>query len=125
MEFSLFQQTPGEPIKSVVPNASQMGWRESPGFFCSASETSCNVAERLAGFNSIHKDLPMHELEDLIKMPDGRVADPELHARIFPWEAIKVFVDDFILLCHRRPAGVDTSCGLYQRGLSAIARHRA
>ena len=33
-------QKKGEPTRLVVPSALQMGWKESPGFFCSASETA-------------------------------------------------------------------------------------
>ena len=35
---------PGEPVELVVPSALQMGWAESPPFFCAASETARDVA---------------------------------------------------------------------------------
>eukprot|EP00978_Attheya_sp_CCMP212_P010169 scaffold24432_cov29-Attheya_sp.AAC.1 len=31
---------PGSPIRLVVPHALQMGWTQSPAFFCSATETT-------------------------------------------------------------------------------------
>ena len=62
-------QEPGKPIKLVVPSALQMGWKESPGYFCSASETARDVAEEFAGFNGRMHDLPMHKFEKLIRMP--------------------------------------------------------
>ena len=48
-----------------------MGWWESPGFFCfSASEMAHDNTEQLAGFDGIHRDLLMHELDELIKITD-------------------------------------------------------
>jgi hypothetical protein len=35
---------PGLPVKLVVPSALQMGWVESPAYFCAASETARDVA---------------------------------------------------------------------------------
>ena len=40
-------QEPGKPTRLVVPNAPQMGWKESLGFFCSASETAQDAVERI------------------------------------------------------------------------------
>jgi len=31
----------------VVPTSLQMGWYESPPFFCAATETACNIANEL------------------------------------------------------------------------------
>lgn len=36
-----------DDIEIVVPNALQMGWCESPPFFCAASETGRNTIEKL------------------------------------------------------------------------------
>ena len=36
----------GEPIQLVVPTSLQMGWIESPPYFCTASETARDVAEQ-------------------------------------------------------------------------------
>ena len=38
-------QHPGEPIYLVIPTSLQMGWVESPPFFCAASETARDVAQ--------------------------------------------------------------------------------
>lgn len=91
-------QAEGEPIKLVVPNALQMGWKESPGYFCSASETARDVAEELAGFHGTMHDMPLHKFEKHIKMPDSP-AEPPGTDRSVPWAAIEVFVDDFIAMC--------------------------
>jgi hypothetical protein len=37
-------QPTGEPIFLVIPSSLQMGWVESPPFFCTAMETSRDVA---------------------------------------------------------------------------------
>ena len=39
-------QKPGMPIKLVVPTSLQMGWIESPPYFCTVSETGRDVAEQ-------------------------------------------------------------------------------
>ena len=39
-------QRPGKPTKLVIPTSLQMGWIESPPFFCAASETGRDVAEQ-------------------------------------------------------------------------------
>ena len=36
-----------DDIQIVVPNSLQMGWTESPPFFCSATETARDIAEML------------------------------------------------------------------------------
>jgi len=38
-------QSPGKPIYLVVPTSLQMGWVESPLFFCTASEMARDVAQ--------------------------------------------------------------------------------
>jgi len=41
-------QPPGAPILLVVPTSLQMGWVESPAYFCAASETGRDVAAQYA-----------------------------------------------------------------------------
>ena len=36
----------GKSTTLVVPSSLQMGWIESPPYFCAASETGCDVAEQ-------------------------------------------------------------------------------
>ena len=81
-------QEEGKPIRLVVPNALQMGWKESPGYFCSASETAParDVAEELAGFTGRRHELPRHKLEDKIKMPPS-VRDSDTATALTPDES--------------------------------------
>jgi len=62
----VLQQAPGEPVRLVVPNSLQMGWVESPAYFCVASETARDVmawhAEHPLGELPRHKFLP-HAME--------------------------------------------------------------
>ena len=39
-------QNPGMPMKLVVPKSLQMGWIESPLYFCTVSETGRGVIEQ-------------------------------------------------------------------------------
>ena len=98
-------QPEGEPLKLVIPSSIQMGWKESPGYFCSASETARDVVAELAGFNGTMHDLPLHKLEKLIKRPEPQAARTgvESDSGAVPWAAIEVFVDDFMAMCQDVP----------------------
>jgi hypothetical protein len=52
----------GKPTRLVVPTSLQMGWVESPPFFCAASETSHDVA--MAYIETSIGSLPVHKFED-------------------------------------------------------------
>ncbi len=52
-----------DEIEIVVPNSLQMGWSESPPYFCAASETARDVIEILL---PSMQDLPPHKLENLM-----------------------------------------------------------
>jgi hypothetical protein len=38
---------PGHPIRIVVPSALQMGWAQSPAFFCAVTETGRDIIQGL------------------------------------------------------------------------------
>ena len=61
-----------DDIELVVPNSLQMGWCESPPFFCAGSETARDIIEEL-----LHDadSLPPHPLEEkmLTLIPNGRM----------------------------------------------------
>ena len=56
----------GMPIKLVVPTSLQMGWIESPPYFCTVSETGRDVAEQYiknpVGSFTEHKFLELTEV---------------------------------------------------------------
>ena len=85
-----------EPIL-VIPNALQMGWSESPPFFCAGTETARDVAN-----HTLDEDLPMpaHPMEHIMmdidwdKIP-AHAIDPT-QTRFLT--LLEVYVDDFIAL---------------------------
>ena len=79
-----------DEIEIVVPNALQMGWCESPPFFCAASETARDTIQALLATDS----LPEHIFE-------GKMMDNAIFAEGIAFDddtitLIEVFVDDFI-----------------------------
>ena len=85
----------GDPVKLVVPTSLQMGWVESPPYFCAASETARDVSAQYA--DTKVGSLPTHKFtaqamsgEDVKDLP--KVADLEAPFQYF----IDVYVDDFI-----------------------------
>jgi hypothetical protein len=79
---------PGSPVRIVVPSALQMGWAESPAYFCTATETGRDIIQWLV---DAKVDLPVHPFEKFMipdPLPEGHGdGDKEIH----------VYVDDYIL----------------------------
>ena len=73
----------------VVPNSLQMGWCESPPFFCAASETARDVIASI-----INTDLPPHPFEE--KMLPNNFDTLPLQDLNSITSLIEVYVDDFI-----------------------------
>jgi hypothetical protein len=80
-----------DEIELVVPNSLQMGWCESPPFFCSSSETARDVIEALKDDISIppHKfeSIMLEEVKDIATKLDNNDGNSV---------TLEVFVDDFI-----------------------------
>jgi hypothetical protein len=76
-------------IRLVVPHSLQMGWAESPPFFCAATETARDLIEALMEIPS----LPPHNMEHMMydDIPQDLPTSPtnEVHLN-------EVYVDDFI-----------------------------
>ena len=77
----------------VVPNCLQMGWCESPPFFCAASETARDVIEALLQESSLLK----HHMEEQILQELDKTVIHRLEIVASYINLIKVFVDDFIV----------------------------
>ena len=89
-------QEEGEPTRLVVPTSLQMGWVESPPYFCAASETARDVAaqyvERPVG------SLPQHKFTDFA-MGNAEVKNlPKSGSNEGFKYFIDVYVDDFLPL---------------------------
>ena len=78
-----------DDTRIVVPNALQMGWCESPPFFCAASETARDIIASL-----LNTDLPPHAFE--AKMLPKNFTSLPLADLASVITLIEVFVDDFI-----------------------------
>jgi hypothetical protein len=86
----LLPQATGEPIRLVIPAAVQMGWVESPGFFCAVTESARDLTQHF-----VDNDVPLPEdpVETLVK-----ITEAPLRGRMdTPTKLLQVYVDDF---CH-------------------------
>jgi hypothetical protein len=90
-------QLEGEPIKLVIPTSLQMGWVESPPYFCAATETACDVCTEY-----IKQQVGALQPHKFDKYVGG---DPEFNA--LPASSlttkgflytVEVYVDDFMSL---------------------------
>ena len=86
-----------EPTQLVVPDALQMGWSESPAFFCAATETARDVADK--NFES-KKEEPPHELKDIMMDVDWSLLPPlpeisDIEEAQFQ-KLLEVYIDNFI-----------------------------
>jgi hypothetical protein len=81
---------PGSRVRIVVPSALQMGWAESPAYFCAATETGRDIIDLLLRENA---ELPEHPLETFMQPSDLPRTAPngEEHT------SIGVYVDDYVL----------------------------
>ena len=82
---------PGARVRIVVPSALQMGWAESPAYFCAATKTGRDTIDLLLREDI---DLPEHPLEGSMKPTDmPRTAPPEAEGQTLEGAC----VDDCIL----------------------------
>ena len=87
---SLDPDQPLDQIEIVVPSSLQMGWCESPPYFCAATETARDVIDNLL---SSDIELPHHRF--LPKMLEQGDRLHRLEAAAFTTNLLEVFVDDF------------------------------
>jgi len=88
-------QKEGEPIKLVVPVSLQMGWVESPPYFCAASETARDVAAQYA--ETTIGSLRDNKFVGYAMQDAAEFGLPERSSDPF-YYFIDVYVDDFISL---------------------------
>ena len=98
MEFHIrtAPQEEGQPVKLVIPTSLQMGWIESPPYFCAASETVRDVAieyiKTPVGLLPTHKFIGFaatgNDFEDLPEQCAGG------H---FPY-VVEAYVDDYMTI---------------------------
>lgn len=100
----VLSQSPGEPVTLVIPSAIQMGWEESPGYFCSASEMARDVIATLAGLEAPGTNtLPEHPSNQLISFPSVKDDGGSSAVRgAFSWVNIEAFIDDFMMMTQEK-----------------------
>jgi hypothetical protein len=88
-----------EPICLVIAAAVQMGWVESPGFFCAVTESARDLTQH---FVDDGVPLPKDPVEDLMKITDV----PLCSHMDTPTKLLQVYVDDF---CHAATQSTETA----------------
>ena len=86
----------GKPAQLVVPTSLQMGWIESPPYFCVASETAGDVAAQY--IEATVGELPVHKLEHYTVTAQENMASREEHKGGGFKYVLEVYVDDFMSL---------------------------
>ena len=81
----------------VIPDSLQMGWSESPPFFCAATETARDVAAKALRTNSQANPHPMEHVMMNIDWTTIPAHTTEPHLTKF-LTLMEVYVDDFIAL---------------------------
>jgi hypothetical protein len=85
-----------EPTRLVIPSSLQMGWCDSPAYFCAASETARDVADNLA--ETPPGSLPAHPLEGFLIRPQDWPKDTLAQTSEKFTRLMEVYIDDFIQL---------------------------
>jgi hypothetical protein len=90
---------PNDPIQLVIPDALQMGWSESPPFFCAAAETARDIIDDKIRNNIILPEQPMENIMmDIDWLTVNKLQPPlttESDKRYF-LQLIEVYINDFI-----------------------------
>jgi hypothetical protein len=81
----------GEPVRLVIPRALQMGWNESPAYFCATTETARDVAQTWIDNDTLLDDHPM-ETFTTPTSPAKRQSAGAMRKQMSA-----VYVDDFCL----------------------------
>ena len=119
MEYSyVLPQHPGEPIYLVVPTSLQMGWVESPPFFCVASETARGVAQDY--WETKLGTLPPHKFTNYVIGNQDYEDLPERDELIKSFQyLLEAHVDNFVSLVipasreHLRHVSTGTMTGIH------------
>ena len=83
----------GERIRLVIPSLLQMGWAESPPFFCAATEMAREIAEDTA--RKLMGSLSAHALEDFMLLPNKWLEQNLAKTCTEYLKVMEVYVDDF------------------------------
>jgi hypothetical protein len=81
----------GQPIRLVIPRALQMGWNESPAYFCATTETARDVAQCWIDSNTRLAEHPMESFTTPTMPARRQSTNGPRH------QMSAVYVDDFCL----------------------------
>jgi hypothetical protein len=117
--YVLPKEHPDEPTRLVIPSSLQMGWCDSPSFFCAASETARDVADQLA--NKPIGTLNQHPLKHMLMPPQDWPDDTiEDTCKSF-LRLMEVYVDDFIQLAQtENPAQLEHLSRAILHGIHSV-----
>jgi hypothetical protein len=91
----MLPQEPNKPTKLVIPTSLQMGWVESPPYFCATTETARDIA--LDYFNTPIGSLPPHKFDKHLTGDKDYNALPTKAAGNDPCQyGLEVYVNDFM-----------------------------
>lgn len=112
-------QAEGAPVKIVVPTSLQMGWVESPPYFCAASETARDIVAQYA--ETPVGSQPTHKFASYMTGTHEYAALPKRGAGAPFRYLIETYVDDYIALA--MPASqeeLDHVSGSVMRGVHDV-----
>ena len=89
-------QRKGATPNIVVPTSLQIGWVESPPYFCAASETARNVAAQY--MNTPIGSLPQHKFQHLTETNQAFQDLPERAPKAPLSTVLEVYVNDYIVI---------------------------
>ncbi len=92
----LLPQPEGTPIMIVVPTSLQMGWVESPPYFCAATETAQDIATEYTDMPV--RSIPEHKFAKYTVDRESYSDLPKEHDSRTFLSMIEVYVDDFMSL---------------------------
>jgi hypothetical protein len=102
---------PGQPTRLVIPRALQMGWNESPAYFCATTETVRDVAQTWID-TKVRK--PRHPMESFTMPTDPARQQSSVGPR---HQMSAVYVDDFLL------AAVEDASGTFLQRTARATLH--
>ncbi len=116
-------QRAGEPIKLVVPTSLQMGWVESPPYFCAASETARDITMEYA--NTKVGLLPAHKFTHYTQGDNKATLLPGEETGACPGRglrySVEVYVDNFMsIVIPTSKAQLDHVANAIMRGIHDV-----
>jgi hypothetical protein len=87
---------PDKPVQLVIPSSLQMGWCDSPVYFCMALETACNITKTLTKVPV--GSLDQHPLKHYLVPPEKWPEDDIQQCAEMLTHLLEVYINDFIQL---------------------------